>query len=232
MTCVKHLPDGRFVSGGMDGKLCLWSEIGARCVELGQGHSGSVAKVEVSHDGSVCVSAGYDKTVRCWSTRTRRETASLEGHRAPVLELAWSSDGGLASGDRDGRMFLWDARPSRGKKTPWASEGVRGARHRPGVDAPRRVRGGDARRGRFGIWGAGRRGEGLGFQNRGNRRVRRGDRSARAKKPKKPKKRHRRRRRRGADSGRSNRHRRRGRVPRRARPADGVRDGRWQDARR
>ena len=109
VTCVKHLPDGRFVSGGMDGKLCLWSEIGARCVELGQGHSGSVAKVEVSHDGSVCVSAGYDKTVRCWSTRTRRETASLEGHRAPVLELAWSSDGGLASGDRDGRMFLWDA---------------------------------------------------------------------------------------------------------------------------
>ena len=62
----------------------------------------------------VCVSAGYDKTVRCWSTKTRRETASLEGHRAPVLELAWSSDGGLASGDRDGRMFLWDARS--GKK--------------------------------------------------------------------------------------------------------------------
>ena len=58
MSCVKHLPDGRFVSGGMDGKLCLWNEIGARCVELGQGHSGSVAKVEVSHDGSVCVSVG------------------------------------------------------------------------------------------------------------------------------------------------------------------------------
>ena len=57
VSCVKHLPDGRFVSGGMDGKLCLWSEIGARCVELGQGHSGSLAKVEVSHDGSVCVSA-------------------------------------------------------------------------------------------------------------------------------------------------------------------------------
>ena len=116
MSCVKHLPDGRFVSGGMDGKLCLWNEIGARCVELGQGHSGSVAKVEVSHDGLVCVSAGYDKTVRCWSTKTRRETASLEGHRAPVLELAWSSDGGLASGDRDGRMFLWDARSGKNRR--------------------------------------------------------------------------------------------------------------------
>lgn len=109
VTCVRHLPDGRFVSGGMDGKLCVWSEIGARCVELGQGHSGSIAKVEVSRDGTAVVSAGYDKTVRCWSTKTRRETASLEGHRAPVLELAWSSDGGLASGDRDGRMLLWDA---------------------------------------------------------------------------------------------------------------------------
>jgi len=110
VTCVRHLPDGRFVSGGMDGKLCVWSEIGGRCVELGRGHSGSVAKVEVSRDGTTVVSAGYDKTVRCWSTKTRRETASLEGHRAPVLELAWSSDGGLASGDRDGRMLLWDAR--------------------------------------------------------------------------------------------------------------------------
>ena len=122
VTCVKHLPDGRFVSGGMDGKLCVWSEIGGRCVELGRGHSGSVAKVEVSRDGTTVVSAGYDKTVRCWSTKTRRETASLEGHRAPVLELAWSSDGGLASGDRDGRMLLWDARLGQsGKKTRWAS---------------------------------------------------------------------------------------------------------------
>ena len=53
------------------------------------------------------MSTGYDKTVRIWSTKTRRETACLVGHKAPVLELAWargSDGGGLASGDRDGRM--------------------------------------------------------------------------------------------------------------------------------
>jgi hypothetical protein len=38
---VKHLPDGSFVSGGMDGKLCLWGKVGQRCVEF-VGHGGSV----------------------------------------------------------------------------------------------------------------------------------------------------------------------------------------------
>ena len=53
------------------------------------------------------MSTGYDKTVRIWSTKTRRESTCLVGHKAPVLELAWargSNGGGLASGDRDGRM--------------------------------------------------------------------------------------------------------------------------------
>ena len=41
VSCVKHLPDGSFVSGGMDGKLCLWGKVGQRCVEF-VGHGGSV----------------------------------------------------------------------------------------------------------------------------------------------------------------------------------------------
>lgn len=53
------------------------------------------------------MSTGYDKTVRIWFTKTRRESTCLVGHKAPVLELAWArggNGGGLASGDRDGRM--------------------------------------------------------------------------------------------------------------------------------
>ena len=41
VSCVNHLPDGSFVSGGMDGKLCLWGKVGQRCVEF-VGHGGSV----------------------------------------------------------------------------------------------------------------------------------------------------------------------------------------------
>ena len=66
-----------------------------------------MSNIDVSADGAHLVSTGYDKTVRIWSTKTRRETACLVGHKAPVLELAWargSDGGGLASGDRDGRM--------------------------------------------------------------------------------------------------------------------------------
>ena len=66
-----------------------------------------VSNIDVSADGGHLVSTGYDKTVRIWSTKTRRESTCLVGHKAPVLELAWargSNGGGLASGDRDGRM--------------------------------------------------------------------------------------------------------------------------------
>ena len=66
-----------------------------------------VSNIDVSADGAHLVSTGYDKTVRIWNTKTRRETACLVGHKAPVLELAWArgtNGGGLASGDRDGRM--------------------------------------------------------------------------------------------------------------------------------
>ena len=106
VTCVAHLPDGRVLSGGMDSKLCLWNAAGkAQCRDL-VGHTGSVSQLHVATDGSLAVSASYDKTLRVWSLHSGAEAATLRAHRAPVLQLAWGQ-GVLASGDRDGQVLVW-----------------------------------------------------------------------------------------------------------------------------
>lgn len=104
---VTHLPDGRILSAGVDSKCCLWNANGApKCIDL-LGHTGSVSKVLASADGSLALSASYDKTVRLWSTSSGKELIKLRAHRAPVMHLAWGA-GGLASADRDGSVVAWD----------------------------------------------------------------------------------------------------------------------------
>lgn len=108
VTDVTHTPDGRVLSTGMDGKLCLWSASGPpRCTDL-LGHTGSVSRVLVSASGQHAVSASYDKTVRVWNVASG-ESGCMRGHRAPVMHLAWSARL-LASADRDGCVLCWDAR--------------------------------------------------------------------------------------------------------------------------
>ena len=107
VTDVAHLPDGRVLSAGMDSKCCLWSAAGApRCIDL-VGHTGSVARCLGSADGSLALSASYDKTLRLWSTNNGGLLTTLRGHRAPVMHLAWAA-GLLASADRDGQVVAWD----------------------------------------------------------------------------------------------------------------------------
>jgi WD40 repeat protein len=120
VTDVTHLPDGRILSAGMDSKVCLWNAAGApRCIDL-VGHTGSIARVLGSADGSLALSAGYDKTVRLWSTQNGAELAKLRAHRAPVLHVAWAP-GVLASADREGSVVLWDVHS--GTATPLGAHG-------------------------------------------------------------------------------------------------------------
>ena len=121
VTCVTHdaTRGGDAVSGGMDGKVCVWS--GTTPTDL-LGHAGSVSDL-VADDGFV-VSASYDKTIRLWrvpesySSRGSKSAsrniassktptakrgaddcvATLKAHTAPTLLLAVAE----TRGDRNG----------------------------------------------------------------------------------------------------------------------------------
>ena len=75
-----------------------------------KGHSSSVWLVSsFSPDGQVLASGSGDKTIKLWDVGSRREIATLKGHRHYVISVSFSPDGKvLASGSADKTIKLWD----------------------------------------------------------------------------------------------------------------------------
>ncbi|AIO00374.1 hypothetical protein LPMP_301460 [Leishmania panamensis] len=115
VTACRFLSDRRVISGGMDSKLCLWSDVirggPARCVDL-LGHTSSISQIEVNerHGRSIAMSASYDRTIRIWELNGAaggRQVGCLSGHKGPVTQFSWL-DTEVLSGDRQGTVKVWD----------------------------------------------------------------------------------------------------------------------------
>lgn len=116
VSCLMFLPDGKLLSGGMDGRLWLWGNSGIRGCEAA-GHTGPIAQVGVQFSSGLAVSCSYDKSVRVWDVAGVRArcAATLAGHTAPVMLMAIAGGGTIASGDRGGSLMVWDATAGRSK---------------------------------------------------------------------------------------------------------------------
>ena len=65
-------------------------------------------------DDTTLVTAGWDKTIRFWDSRSGRLRFTVIGHTGPIITLAFSPDGKtLASGGEDQTIRLWDAQNGR-----------------------------------------------------------------------------------------------------------------------
>lgn len=134
VTSCRFLTDRRVLSGGMDAKLCLWSDVTrggpARCVDL-LGHTGSISQVDVSEQGdrAIAMSASYDRTLRLWelsSVGGGREVGCLAGHKGSVTQFSWCETQVL-SGDRQGTVKLWDVMTAQCHTTASSKRGQIGA---------------------------------------------------------------------------------------------------------
>jgi WD40 repeat protein len=82
------------------------------------GHTEDVYAVAFSPDGALVASAGKDRGIRVWDTRTKRQTMTLRGHHDAVQALAFLPGGRLASAGKEGTVHIWRMEPSEYRTVP------------------------------------------------------------------------------------------------------------------
>ncbi len=110
-------PDGRrIVTASADGTVRQWdSTTGQEVAPPYDRHLGEVREAAYSPDGLWVASTGTDRTIRVWGAANRQDVSILHGHTGDAAELAFTTDGRLASisqselADRpgDGTVRLW-----------------------------------------------------------------------------------------------------------------------------
>ena len=102
------LPGGRFVSGGTDGVLRLWSvEQAAPLAEL-RGHEGDINRI-AALDGRRVVTASDDRTLILWDLEARAARATFRGHRGWVEDVAALDRDRFVSAAMADDCRLWSA---------------------------------------------------------------------------------------------------------------------------
>ncbi|MEZ5996830.1 MAG: AAA family ATPase, partial [Hyphomonadaceae bacterium] len=101
---ARVLHDGRILSWGQEGLLCLWSAQGEKLAVL-EGHRSFVSGAEVFADGRI-LSWGHDRALRLWS-RAGFPLAVLDGHDHGVRGACVLQSDHIASCGWDGTLRIW-----------------------------------------------------------------------------------------------------------------------------
>ena len=106
VTTVAYCPNGKLISGAMDGMLCLWEKNIVKCDTL-MGHKTSVSKLKVDQN-NICISASYDCTLNIWDLDNTRVSEKMFGpHKNAIIDFDWKNSL-VVSGDKDGLVSFWD----------------------------------------------------------------------------------------------------------------------------
>ena len=162
VSAVRFVPSGagspsssnHVVSASWDKSLRIWDVSTGYCVKTISGHAGRVRDVSPTFDGRYLLFAGDDQTARIWDIALGKCTATLFGHDdviecctfAPPASydylatlaglkkppLASSSAEFVATGSRDKRILIWNARGTLIKTLLGHDNWVRGLVFHPG----------------------------------------------------------------------------------------------------
>eukprot|EP01111_Echinosteliopsis_oligospora_P006938 TRINITY_DN2141_c1_g3_i1.p1 TRINITY_DN2141_c1_g3~~TRINITY_DN2141_c1_g3_i1.p1 ORF type:complete len:578 (-),score=153.52 TRINITY_DN2141_c1_g3_i1:91-1824(-) len=114
VNCVRWSnPNGQLLaSASMDHTVRIWDPFrGQQCVQILRGHSEAVKDMQWNHDGTKCLTASYDKSVKLHDVETGVAIQSFR-HKAYVTALAYHPGQPnlfLAGGSRAG-IACWDTR--------------------------------------------------------------------------------------------------------------------------
>ncbi len=115
VNALHFSPDGKRLltaSGiaGLKGVATLWDlKSGKVIAEFGEGfHRDVLYDAELSPDGKLLVTAGYDTKIAFWDIVSGKRLRSIDIHNGAVYDLAFSPDGKvLASASADQTVKLW-----------------------------------------------------------------------------------------------------------------------------
>ncbi len=109
---ARFLPDGRLLTSAYDGSVKLWDVAKPQELKSFAGHEGPVTAIDVSRDGKLAVTSGFDRTVRFWNL----ETLEAIGTPQKIEQGEWIWDAALAPDGKsaatagfDGKIRLWNA---------------------------------------------------------------------------------------------------------------------------
>jgi cytochrome c len=106
VNAVAALPDGRFATGGEDGRIALWRPGSGAPEHVIEGHAGPIVGLAVSASGTDLASASWDGTARV-TPLDGGDAKIFSGHHGNVNGVAFLSDGRLATAGYDGTLRLW-----------------------------------------------------------------------------------------------------------------------------
>ncbi len=100
-------PDGKMLAAASDKGISLFSAADGKLIRALAGHTGVVANVAFSTDGTKLVSAAADKTARVWNVADGKELNQFEAPTALTAAVLSSDSKKLAAGASDGKIYLW-----------------------------------------------------------------------------------------------------------------------------
>jgi WD40 repeat protein len=104
-------PGETLAVAGQGGRARLVDAVGGAELQSLSGHTGLIARIRFSPDGSEVATASDDGTIRVFDARAGGTRVVLAGHHANVRDVAFSPDGQrVASVGFDGTARVWDTR--------------------------------------------------------------------------------------------------------------------------
>jgi dipeptidyl aminopeptidase/acylaminoacyl peptidase len=120
VTRLTYLADGKLLVGGFGGSrsVVLWNDAGKKTAEFEEEGS-AILGIVCTSDGQTIATAHGDNAVRLWEVRTGKERHVIQGHLAPLRNVALSPNGRLlATASSDQTVLIWDllASPDAGRE--------------------------------------------------------------------------------------------------------------------
>lgn len=97
-----------FITGGMEGRLYMWSVATGKKVDTLSHHYDAVTAIASNDDGRWIATAGYDKIIKVFNRSFRKNHYKLISHQDPVTTVSFLSGQRLLSTDKEGTILIWD----------------------------------------------------------------------------------------------------------------------------